>query len=216
MSHVLTRILGFSVIVPALVGIIRIQKINRIYLPFLICMWIGLLNECINYILIDFFHSSNAVNSNIYNLIESFLYVLLFKNLDLFTNRINYILLVSFLCATWLYENLVISKFAQFDSYFTIVYSLTIVLMSITMINRLIIKQMDLLTNPSFLICTAFILYFTLAVLTEIFWLYGLNSSEDFRVNIYRIMGYINSSVNLIFVLSILWMHRKQEFTPQQ
>ncbi len=216
MNHTLIRILGFSIIVPALVGIIRVNKINRIYFPFLLCIWIGLLNECINYILIDFFHSSNSVNSNIYNLIESLLYVWLFRNLGLFTNKKFYILLISFLCTAWLFENLIVSNFTQFDSYFTVFYSLIIVLMSITMINRLIIKQINLLTNSIFLICSALVIYFTLSALTEIFWLYGFNSSESFRLNIYRIMAYINSSVNLIFASAILWMHRKQEFTPQQ
>lgn len=216
MSHLLIRILGFSIIVPALVGIINVNKINHIYFPFLLCIWIGLLNECINYILIDFFHTSNSINTNIYCLIESLLYVWLFKNLDLFRSSKFYFLLISFLCTAWVFENLIISNISQFDSYFIILYSLIIVLMSITMINRLIIKQTNLLTNSSFLICSALIIYFTLSALTEIFWLYGLNSSESFRLNIYRIMAYINSSVNLIFASAILWMHRKQEFTPQQ
>ncbi len=163
-----------------------------------------------------FFHSSNSVNSNIYNLIESLLYVWLFRNLGLFTNKKFYILLISFLCTAWLFENLIVSNFTQFDSYFTVFYSLIIVLMSITMINRLIIKQINLLTNSIFLICSALVIFFTLSALTEIFWLYGFNSSESFRLNIYRIMAYINSSVNLIFASAILWMHRKQEFTPQQ
>lgn len=216
MNHALIRIFGFSIILPAIVGIWRYKKINQIFFPFLICIWIGLLNEIVNYILIDFFHKSNSINIDIYCLVESLLYVWLFKNFALFSKPKSFILLVGLLCTAWLFENLIISDITQFDSYFTVFYSLIIVLMSITIINRLIVKQINLLTNSIFLICSALVIYFTLSALTEIFWLYGLNSSESFRLNIYRIMAYINFSVNLIFALAILWMQRKQEFTPQQ
>ena len=210
------RIIGFSIIVPALVAIIRVNKINRRYYPFILCICIGFLNECISYTLMDFFHLSNAINTNIYCLVESLLYVFLFKNFGLFKNQRFYVILISFLCAAWIFENLVISSLTNFDSYFTIVYSLAIVLMSITMVNRLIIRQINLFVNADFLICSALIIYFTLFAITQLFWLYGLNSSASFRLNIYRIMAYINLSVNLIFALAIIWMPRKHEFTPQQ
>lgn len=209
-------IFSFSIIVPAIIGIIRFNKINRIYFPFILCIWVGLLNELISELLIDYFHVSNSVNTDIYCLIEALLYTWLFRNLNLFINAKQYILLMIFLCAAWLIDNFIISKITRFDSYFTIVYSLVIVLMSITILNRLIVQQINLLANSTFLICASLIIYFTLMALMEIFWLYGLNSSSTFRLNIYRIMAYINLSVNLIFALAILWMHRKQEFTLQQ
>src|SRR5665647_2019735 len=216
MNHSLVMILSFSIIVPAIIGIFRFRKLNQIYFPFLLCIWIGLLNELVSVLLIDFFHVSNSVNTDIYCLIEALLYTWLFRNLNLFQHTKQYILLMSFLCTAWLIDNFIISQITLFDSYFTIVYSLMIVLMSITILNRLIVQQINLLANSTFLICAALIIYFTLMALMEIFWLYGLNSSSIFRLNIYRIMSYINLSVNLIFAIAILWMHRKQEFTLQQ
>ena len=216
MNYTLVQVLAFSIIVPAAAAIIRFNKINQIYFPFLLCIWIGLLNEFISYILINIFHVSNSVNTNIYCLIEALLYTWLFKNFNLFLNRKLYILLMSSLCVAWLIDNFIISKISWFDSYFTILYSLIIIFMSITIINRLIVSQINLLSNSIFLICTALVIYFSLLALMQIFWLYGLNSSRSFRLNIYRIMAFINLSVNLIFALAILWMHRKQEFTPQQ
>lgn len=215
MNYTLIVILGFSIIIPAVFGIVRINKIDRIYLPLLGCIWIGLLNEVVNMILINLFHVSNSVNTNIYSLVEALLYTWLFRNFDFFITRNRYILLVSFLCFAWLFENIIISKITSFDSYFTITYSLIIVLMSITVLNRLIVTQFNLLANPVFLICTGCIIYFSLLALTQIFWLYGLHSSKPFRLNLYRIMAFVNLSVNLIFSLAILWMHRKQEYTPQ-
>ena len=216
MNHTLVMILSFSIIVPAIIGIISFNKINRIYFPFVLCIWIGLLNELVSEFLIDYFHVSNAVNTDIYCLSEALLYTWLFRNLNLFINAKQYILLIGFLCAAWLTDNFIITKSTGFDSWFTLIYSFIIVLMSITIMNRLIVQNINLLTNSTFLICAALIIYFTLLALTELFWLYGLNSSRGFRLNIYRIMAYINLSVNLIFALAILWMHRKQEFTLQQ
>lgn len=138
MNHTLVLIFSFSIIVPAIIGIVRFNKINQIYFPFLLCIWIGMLNELINVLLINFLHVSNSVNTDIYCLIEALLYTWLFRNLNLFQHTKQYILLMSFLCTAWLIDNFIISKITWFDSYFTIVYSLVIVLMSITIINRLI------------------------------------------------------------------------------
>jgi hypothetical protein len=216
MNHTLVMIFSFSIIVPAIIGIIKFNKINRIYFPFLLCIWIGLLNELVSELLIDYFHVSNVVNTDIYCLVEALLYTWLFRNLNLFINAKQYFLLIGFLCAAWLTDSFIIAKSTGFNSWFTLIYAFVIVLMSITIMNRLIVQNINLLSNSTFLICAALIIYFTLLALTELFWIYGLNSSKSFRLNIYRIMAYINLSVNLIFALAILWMHRKQEFTLQQ
>ncbi|MDB5199236.1 MAG: hypothetical protein JWO92_1199 [Chitinophagaceae bacterium] len=215
MSHCLIQLFAFSISIPAAVAIVKVKQIDQIYLPFLLCIWIGFLNECVSYLMIDIFHVSNTVNANIYCLIEALLYTGFFKKLDFFINRKRYILLMGFLCIAWLIENFIVSGITLFDSFFTMMYSLIIVSMSITVINRLIMDQVNLLMNPVFLLCIAFIIYFSVLGLVEIFWLYGLTSSDSFRLNIYRIMAYINLFVNLIFAFAILWMHRKQEFIPQ-
>ena len=215
MNYTLIVIFGSSIIIPAIIGMFRFNKIDQMYFPFMVCIWIGLLNEVINYFLINVLYISNSVNTNIYCLLEALLYTWLFQNFNLFLNRKLFLASLVFICFAWLIDHLVISSITSFNSYFTITYSLLIVFMSITILNRLIVGQLNLVTNPVFLICISLILYFSLLALTQIFWLYGLNSSKTFRQNIYRIMAYVNLSVNLIFSLAILWMNRKQEFTPQ-
>lgn len=216
MNFPLVFVLAFSIAIPAIAGAVRIKNISQIYFPFLFCIWIGFINECVSFVLIQFYHVSNAINSNIYSLIEALLYTWFFANLNLFGNTKTAVSLVVFICSTWLLDNFFLSKVNSFNSYFAIIYPLIIVLMSITMMNKMIISQIRLFTDSSFLICSALIIYFTLFALIGIFWLYGLNSGKSFRLNIYRIMAYVNLSVNLIFTLAILWMRRKQEFTPQQ
>lgn len=88
-----------------------------------------------------------------------------------------------------------------------------IVLMSINMINRMLVDgKKKLIQNPLFLILIGFIVFFTYKALIEIFWVYGLNASRDFRLEVYRIMAYINLAVNIIYAIAVLWMPRKREF----
>ena len=215
MNHTLSVIFGFSIIIPAIIGVVRIKKVDDIYLPFLFCVWIGFINEILNYILVDIWHGSNAVNTDIYCLVEALLYCWLFKKFNLYSGR-NLYILIMLVIGAWITDNFLLSRILSFDSYFTILYSLLIVLMSITIINRLITANVNLYMNSTFILCCAFIIYFSTSAMVEILWLYGLNSSRNFRLNIYRIMTYINLFINLIFAYAILWMHRKQEFIPLQ
>jgi hypothetical protein len=216
MNYTLITILGFSIIIPAIIAFFRIGSVDVIYLPFIICIWIGVLNEVMNFIMPNIFHISNSINTDIYCFIEAFLYLWLFYNFNIFKSKGYYVLIVTIFFVVWIVDNFLIEKVSQFDSYFTILYSLTIVFMSITIINRLIMSNADLLKNSIFLLCIAFVIYFSVMAFVEVFWLYGINASKAFRLNIYRIMAYINLFVNLLFAIAILWMHRKQEFMPQQ
>jgi hypothetical protein len=64
-----------------------------------------------------------------------------------------------------------------------------------------------------FLICNAFIIYFTFKILVEAFWLYGVNESVNFQAMVFDISSYINVFTNLIYALAVLWMPMKRVFT---
>ncbi len=215
MNHTIILLLGFSILIPAVAGIVRFYTAGKLYLPFFICIWAALLNELMNYIIIYEFHGSNSVNSNIYCLTECLLYIWLFKNFNIFQHRYDAVLLGCLCTIIWCTNVLFISSITQFNSYFIITYSLLIVFMSIRALNNLVLSLAKLFQNPIFLICVGLIIYYSVSALIEIFWLYGLGASKSFRLNIYRIMAYINFSVNIIFATAILWMHRKQEFIAQ-
>jgi hypothetical protein len=88
--------------------------------------------------------------------------------------------------------------------------------MSVTVINRFIFGNIhQILKNALFHIIIAFIAFFTYKTLIEIFWVYGLNASRDFRVAVYRIMTYINLFANIVYTLAVIWMPRKAEYTLQ-
>ena len=214
MNELLVLITSFSITIPSIIGWIRFKKINPAYYPFVICIWIGLLNEILSYIVIHT-ENSNAINSNIYVLIESLLFTWQFKKLGIFDRaKPMFTLLVVFFIMIWVIENFIISRITYFSSYFRIVYSFALSLMSINQVNSLIMKEKkQILMNSIFLICIAFILYYIYKVLVEAFWVYGLNNSRDFRNNVYLILAYINLICNLIYALAVLWMPKKHRFS---
>lgn len=210
----MTELFSYSVGIGAIIGLIRCKTLPQAYLPFILLLWLGFLNEIVTTIIINEGYS-NAINNNIYVLAESFLILWLFKNWALFNNNIKSLVAILFMyIIAWLCVNFIFFSIKSFSSYFNILYSLTTVLMSIHMINRLILEEKRKLIKSSiFLVAIGFIVFYTYNSLVEIFWVYGLNASKDFRIDVYRIMTYINLIVNLIYAIAVLWIPKKREYT---
>lgn len=214
MSYNWVIVSSFSIGLAAALSLIRFTRIEQSFVPFVILVWLGLLNETISYILTHSGHS-NAVNSNIYTLTESILLLWFFLLQGSFSanKRFFYVLTAIFIIA-WVVEKFFLSDIWRFSSYFTTFYSFCVVLLSIHTINRLIAGEPKYRAfNAVFLICVAFILFYTYTLLVEIFWIYGLNSGPEFRVQVYRILALINLFVNLLYAVAIIWIPRKQEYT---
>lgn len=214
MSYTVRLIFSFSIIIAVVISWVRFKKINPTYYPFIFCLWVGLLNEILSYIFSRLNHS-NAVNSNIYVLLESFFIAWQFYTWKLFNRHQSlFIIILCLFLGVWVVENFILSRIDHFSSYFRITYSFITVLMSISVLNTLLARERkSIVTNPVFLICISFIIYYTYKVLVEAFWVYGLNSSKEFRLKVYSILLYINLFVNLIYAFAIIWMPTKQRFT---
>jgi hypothetical protein len=204
----------YAIALPAIAGLCRWRNVEKKDKLFIVLIWMGLLNEIASQILIHTIRN-NAINTNIYYLIEGILTVELFKQWNLFGNsrKISKSIIIVFLLV-WIIENLVLSTITQFNSYFNILCSFVVVMMSINMINRIIIEEKKLLLrNAIFLICIGFIVFFTYAILIEIFLLYGLDASVSFRKAIFRINDYVNLFSNLVYTMAIIWMPKKNTYT---
>src|SRR6266480_4068900 len=161
MSNALVLISSFSIIIPALMGWVRFKQIHPTYYPFIFCIWIGLLNEVISFLVTNS-HHSNAVNSNIYVLLEGGLILWQFERWGNFTRKEVYFIsyLVLFV-AVWIMENFFISRITYFSSYFRILYAAVLSLMSINFMNSIIVREhRSILKNASFLMCSGFIIYY--------------------------------------------------------
>ncbi|MCW3074258.1 MAG: hypothetical protein JWP69_1327 [Flaviaesturariibacter sp.] len=212
MNYTITLICTFSIVIAAVTGLIRFKKIDQPYQPFLLFIWLSFFNECLS-VLLAYTIRNNVINNNIFFLLQALIITWQFNNLKLFGQKHLFPILLALLSAGWLSEILIFSSINRFCSYFIVAHSFFIVLFSISMLNRLIVNEsIHLLTNSIFLICIAFIIYFTLAILTEIFWLYGLNESSAFASNIQRILRYANLFANLLYALAVVWMPARPRF----
>jgi hypothetical protein len=212
-GDIIERLSSFSVAIAAIIGLVRLKKIDKAFIPFIMLMWLALLNEIVTPF-ISKQTGSNAVNTNVYCLLEAILITIFFKKLGLFqkTQKWFAIVLILFI-GVWIIENFFISKITQFGSYFIIVYSFGVALMSISMVNRLILQEKkSLLYNSVFLICVGFIIFYTYAALVEIFWVYGFKPNSNFSAYVYRILTYINLFINLIYALALIWIPVKRNY----
>ena len=212
MNFILSQFFAYSILLAALIGLVRFKFINPVYYPFILLLWIGLVNEIISTVIISY-GASNAINSNVYTLVEAILLLALFRNWGLFDRQpkmFTWFLLL--FIATWIADNFFISSITRFTSYFRILYSFTIVILSINKINRIMTDEKPWVERRAeLLLVIGFIFFFTYQTLVEIFWVYGLNASRVFRLQVYRIMIYMNLSVNLIYAIGLLWIPRKRE-----
>lgn len=214
MSFGLSFFFSISIFIAGSIAAFRFKKINRLYYPFLYLIWIGCLSEIVSIALAKIYLNS-YINNNIYALIESILITLLFKNFALFNDykKIFPTIILS-LVLIWMVENFAFGHITTFNVYFSIYYSFMIVLMSITIINKMIVRSMkNIFKNATFLLCIAFVIYFTFQVLIYAFWIYGIEAQKEFLLKLFSIIIYINLLTNLIYALSISWMPRKLEFT---
>lgn len=206
---------SLSIVIPVVVSFIRIRHIDKVYYPFLYLLWVGLINEVLSIYLIKKLHTSNAINNNIFYLAEALLLTYQFRKWGLFGERrpkVYEFLMCSYL-VFWIAEHFVFASISEFGSHFIIFHSFVIVLLSITMFNKLLVREnRNLLKNSIFIICVAFIVFFTYAVFVELAMVYDERLSTSFKTAVSRIMAFINLFTNLLFALAVLWMPKRQGF----
>lgn len=212
MTYELNFIFSMSIGIAAILGWVKIKKIDPAFFPYLIWLGLSFLNEIYGNIIIGQGYS-NVISYNIFSLVEAMLIGWQFKRWHLFRKQTGYYFLQFIFLAAWLIEMIIRKGLHQFSSYFIITTSALIVLMSINMLNKVMFKEpSSLFLNPIFLICMGMIVYFTYSILIEVFWLYGLNKSKQFRINIYEILAYINLFTNLIYGMATIWIPLKPRY----
>ena len=185
MSDTLDTIFSFSIALAALIGWIRFRRIHSSYYPFLICIWVGFVNEIISYLLRSK-DISTGINNTIYVLIESLLITWQFKRWFLFKGHKHlFILVLVSLVLAWTIEALLRNGINYTMSYYRIFYPIIVLLMSLTLIGeRLSFEKINFLKNPIYLICIAFVIYFTDKVIVGMFWLYSIRFNKIFSRDI--------------------------------
>ena len=216
LSYYTVLLLSASILIPAIIGVIRLKEVGFKYRPFIYLIWVGAINEVVCTYCAYKFHN-NIIPYVIYSLLECFFLLWLFKRLNVFGKKhwVLYNLAIIFFCI-WLFENFFSHRFGErFTYYFDIIYSFSVVLLSIHALNHVLATETEILKNPTFLICIGFIIFFSYEIIEIVFWMFGLANSAAFRKSVQTILFLTNFLTNLIFGLAVLWMKKKQGFTRQ-
>ncbi len=204
--------LNYSIILAVVIGVIRFKSVLNTFYPFIFFIWLGLANESVSLLLIHTF-KTNAVNSNIYVLVE---YLLLLW--QFYKWNINYFQKLVFASGigvlVWITDNLLINTIDSNNSIFRIFYSFIIVFFSIDMLNRVIVNEKNSISkNAVFLVCTGFIIYYGFKALLEVFNAFNLGFSDMFYKNIWITLSVVNFIANMIYAIAILCIPKRQEFS---
>lgn len=213
MSFTLESIFSFSILVAGVIGLVRWKHVLKSYRPFIIFIWVALLNEVISFYCIKRF-GTNAVNVNIYVFAEFILLVWLFRSWSLGARAKKFDwMVVTLLFFVWLLDNLVLHNLYRFNSIFTVCYSVLVIVYSINQVNYLMITDREsLLKNARFLACTAFIVYFTYNAIVGVFYIIRPALSDKFYYNLFLVLVFVNLFSNLMYAIATAWIPTRQKF----
>ena len=215
MSFLLSAILSLGISIPAIIGLVKINRVDKTFLPFIILLCTGFLNELVS-IYCAYQFGSNMVNYNIYVLFEIILALWLFNTWKLFGHYHVYLMLQIIVIITWCIETLYFNDIYSLNRYSLILFSFIIVVCSIFQVAYMIFSNTNkLLQHAKFIICMAFVIFFSYTIIAESIGLYGLSLSREFRVQVQTLFIYVNLFTNLLFILAVIWMPTKLRYIMQ-
>ncbi|RPE08985.1 hypothetical protein EGT74_18405 [Chitinophaga lutea] len=213
MSNLATQLLSFTVLIPLIMGLVRMNRIRASYHPFLLFLFLAFTAEVVSEISIRLTRD-NRVTNNIYIFLEAAIILYQFYTWG-YLRRKKWLLgvLGTAYLITWTVENIGMGVLANgFSSYFVILYSLTTVFLSISEINLLITSYSgNLFRNAKFLICIGFIIIGVYSLITEGFLLIDpYNSSVSRRIFI--IFAFINAFVNIVYAVAVYFLPVRDDY----
>lgn len=204
---------SFSIAIAFVISVVRYKKTDPQFHPFIWKIWCGMANETIgaSLVLLGF---TNVWLMNIFILIEALLLCELFKRWQLFNSHSRlYPVLMSLILVGWVVELLIHGSIHPAFSVFIICSSFFVVFTAIQGINTVLFKEpTHILENPVFLLSIGFVMFFTMAILLEMFWFYGLAKSRLFRIRVYQIFMYVNLITNFTYAYALLWIPLKRRY----
>ena len=204
-------VINYSILIAAIIGIVRFKSIIRDYYPFIFMIWLGVLNETLSLIFI-FTVGSNTFNSNIFVLLECLLILYQFYRWNDGGIK-KYSILAMFALGLWIADNLVLNSITDNNSLFRAFYSFLVVFFSIDQVNKLIIYERGpLLKNSMFVICITFLLYYGFKAFVESYNMFHLGLSKTLLRDLWIILYFVNGIANLLYALAVLWIPTKVKF----
>jgi len=210
-AYLLRVFLSYTILIPAVTSMIRYKVVLKDYGPFLWMIWLGLFNETVSMIFI-FSIRSNAINSNIYVLLEYGLILLQFYKWNE-SKAPKYIFWALLGVAIWIADNLIINQIFQNNSIFRVFYSFVTVFFSIDLLNRILVfNTSPLLKNAMFLIVVTFLIYYGFKAYVESFNMIHLGLSKELLKTLWKILYFVNVFASLLYTAAILCIPTRKKF----
>jgi len=210
-QYVVNVLLAYSIMLPAIAGIIRYKAVLKVFRPFFWLLWLGVINETLSLFSI-YSIRTNTINSNIYVFLEFCLLLLLFYRWSESRPR-KYIVLALVGLIVWVADNWIINHLSQNNSLFRVFYSFVVIFLSIDAMNRIIVFDTSpVYKNAMFILAVTFIFYYGFKAYVEAFNVAHIGLSRALLIGLWKILYFANVVANLLYTAAILCMPKKQKF----
>lgn len=158
---------------------------------------------------------TNLVNDNIYVLLE---YGLLLLQFCLWNKSLKKtcLWLAGIGCLVWIADNLVINTIRSNTSFFRLFYFLVIFFLSLIQVSRIVNAGSHcIFKNPAFLVCTAFLVYYSCRAFMEMVNFFLIDQDNLFNTKVFMVSNVANLFSYIIYTIAILCIPGKHEFITQ-
>lgn len=211
MSAFLIFILSLSIGFPVITSLIRYKVASKDIHFLIIYFVLGFLNECFYYFCGNI--KIGNIGSNIFLLVEFLLLLFQLKHWGLYQQKNRFYGLLLLGLFMYLITFLYYQSIVEFNSIFIIFSNFTIVLGCIDQVNKQFMESdISLLKNHRVIISFSLILFFSMCILVESFFIFKLKLSADFLHHVFTIKIFLNLIIHLVIALAILWIPKKKIF----
>ena len=202
---------GQSVILPALIGLVRWRKLQAIDRPIILLCVFLVLNELVRrQMAIGGYRGYMTYNIGI--LVTGLLFLWQFVLWGIFKNNKWLIAaLTATYCTVWSFDHFFLNSIHEFTHIFRVIMSCSLVVMSVAHLNNLIIEERAALySNGRFIITVAILISYLYKIIVDTF--FSPNLSPRFQ----EIMADANKimviGMYLLFLIGILCLPKRQTF----
>lgn len=214
MPAVVSSLISLTILFPLIIGIIRFNKIDNSYYPFILLLLMAFTSEVISTICRMVLHAHTTATINLYVLIECIILFFQFHTWGfLKKNRPLFYAVLAVFVMIWITEKIIFNKLDDFSPFFVVSYSFAILLLSINQINYMIVQDnQQLYRNAKFLLCIGFIIFFLYAIVYDAahFVSKGKDTNITVATRIINMFNYMNAFVNLIYGVAVLLIPKKK------
>lgn len=202
-----------SILLPLFASFARWDRVKQHYLPLLILILVAFGNELLS-IYNVYVHTSNAINSNIYVLIEFLLLNWLFRLFPKAMHNTVISGIMLFGMAVWCIDNFVINQIQVNNSLFRMFSSLWLVFLSVNVISHnLLIEHAGNTSLQEVFLSVGLLIFHGYKTFVEAFHVFPLSSQTSaFYALLWSILGLVNIVSNILFMIAILCLPPKRKY----